>query len=126
MVLTFKRDMKKEMQKRFIDFAAEVLLASGSMNKSFEAWHLKRQIVRSSTSCALNYGEAQHAESSRDFIHKLSIVLKELRETQVNIQLLNKVGLCIEGNNLEYLLSECDQLIAIMFSTIKTAKRNNQ
>ncbi len=116
--------MKKELQNRIIDFAAEVILLSVSLNKTFEAWHLKKQIIRSSTSSALNYGEAQHAESRKDFIHKLSIVLKELRETQVNLQLISKVGATKSMSKYDHLLSECDQLIAIFVATVKTAKRN--
>ena len=98
--------MKRELQNRLIDFTAVVIQLSESLNRTFEAWHLKKQIIRSSTSCALNYGEAQHAESKKDFIHKLSIVLKELRETQINLLLIKKVGICKSIDKYDHLFSE--------------------
>ena len=118
--------MKKELQNRVIEFTAEIIRLTESFKKTYEAWHLKKQIIRSSTSCALNYGEVQHAESRKDFIHKLSIVLKELRETQINLQLVEKIGLCSSTNKYDDLFSECDQLIAIFVATIITTKKNMQ
>ena len=79
------------------------------------------QVRRSATSPALNYGEAQSAESTNDFIHKLGIVVKELRETHNALRILAKLG-CIPPEN--GVLSECNDLIAIFVASVKTAQRN--
>jgi len=85
-----------------------------------------KQVIRSSTSAALNYGEAQASESKKDFIHKISIVLKELRETQISLKILS---VSIKDNIKQLHIEcqdECDQLIAIFHKTIMTAKGNDK
>ncbi|WP_310554642.1 four helix bundle protein [Flavobacterium sp.] len=72
---------KQILEDRLIDFAVLVVEISRDFEKSYAGNHLLGQIIRSSTSPALNYGEAQSAESKRDFVHKMGICLKELRET---------------------------------------------
>lgn len=72
---------KNELEDRLIDFASVVILFTEGMKNNYAGNHLSGQIIRSSTSPALNYGEAQSAESKKDFIHKMGICLKELRET---------------------------------------------
>jgi len=69
---------KFKLEERLIDFAANIILFTNHVDKSYAGNHLVGQIVRSSTSPALNYGEAQSAESKKDFIHKMGICLKEL------------------------------------------------
>ena len=84
---------KHELEERLIDFAADVILFSNSIEKSYAGNHLGTQIIRSSTSPALNYGEAQSAESPKDFIHKMGICLKELRETFTCLRIIEKANL---------------------------------
>ena len=79
--------------------------------------------MRSGTSPAPNYAEACGAESRRDFVHKLSIALKELRESRCWIQLIIKAELLPE-QRLSELLDECEQLSAIIAKSIVTAKNN--
>jgi four helix bundle protein len=86
--------------------------------------HLYSQLVRSSTSAALNYGEAQTAESKNDFVHKLGIVLKELKETEVNLEILLEARLTKLEKPVSECLIECKELIAIFSATRKTAKKN--
>jgi four helix bundle protein len=57
------------------------------LDGSYASQHMSKQLIRSATSAALNYGEAQSAESSRDFLHKMKISLKELRESLVNLKI---------------------------------------
>ncbi|MBE9484252.1 MAG: four helix bundle protein, partial [Bacteroidetes bacterium] len=80
------------------------------------------QIIRSSSSAALNYGEAQGAESKKDFIHKSSIVLKELRETHISLKLIKDSKISSEQSGLTRLIDECNQLVAIFHKTVTTAK----
>ena len=82
------------------------------------------QLVRSGTSPILNYGEAQSAESRQDFIHKLKIILKELRETNVSLKIIKKKPLTNNVNKIEHALKECNELIAIFMKSISTANTN--
>ncbi len=79
-------------------------------------------LLRSGTSVALNYCEVQSAESGRDFIHKFNLVLKELRESFVNLRILNARSLLKDAE----FDGETDELIAIVVTSINTAKRNGE
>ena len=70
-------EKKFDLEERLIDFACQVIKFSGQVQKSYAGNHLSNQLVRSGTSPALNYGEAQSAESRNDFIHKLKTSVKE-------------------------------------------------
>src|SRR6266699_1808167 len=85
--------------------------------------HVALQLVRSSTSAFANYGEVQSAESRRDFIHKLGICLKELRETRTWLKFLRRMALS-PPESLDPVLHECDELLAILATSIRTARRN--
>ena len=71
----------KELENRLINFSIQVVSLIKSLPEDRITNHLSRQLLRSATSPALNYGEAQGAESKKDFVHKLGVVLKELRES---------------------------------------------
>jgi len=79
---------KFDLEERLIQFAVTVIKLAGSLPNSTIGNHLEGQIIRSATSPALNYGEAQSVESRKDFIHKMSICLKELRETFVALKII--------------------------------------
>jgi four helix bundle protein len=91
--------------------------------KTYTGQHFAKQLVRSGTSPAFQYGEAQAAESRKDFIHKLKIGQKELRETLVCLTIIKKHPLST-SKQIEIALKECDELIAIFHSSIATAKKN--
>ena len=76
------------------------------------------------TSPAPNYGEAQDAESGADFIHKMKIVLKELRETRTWLLVIVRSQLVEPPTKLEPLVDETDQLISIFVTAVKTARQN--
>jgi four helix bundle protein len=82
-------------------------------------------MVRSGTSPAPNYAEARAAESRRDFVHKLGICLKELRETRCWLRLTLRAQL-LPAKRLTSLLDECEQLVSIMVKSIVTAKSNSK
>jgi len=79
---------------------------------------LKKQILRSSISVALNYSESKEAESVKDLIHKWKIALKELRETHTNLRIIEKLELC-DSVMSRPLLKETDELIRIFVSSVK-------
>ena len=71
------------------------------------------QLLRSTASAALNYGEAQSAETKKDFIHKIGVVLKELRESDVNLKILKKAKIIEEGDKMHKALDESHKLVSI-------------
>ena len=114
--------MKKEIERRLINLAIMVNSICKTLDKSYLSYHLTTQIIRSSTSAALNYGEAQAAESRKDFIHKTSVVLKELKETKINLKILKASAKVEIRESIDVCENECDQLVAIFHKTIVTAK----
>ena len=81
-------------------------------------------MIRSSSSPALNYGEAQSAESRKDFVHKLKIILKELKETRVSLKIIKRKPLIPNVEKLQPIMDETEELIRIIFSSIKTTRKN--
>jgi four helix bundle protein len=94
-----------------------------TLNHESAATVMINQIIRSSTSPALNYGEATGAESQKDFIHKMQVVLKELRETFIALKIIEKAKLCKNNTLLNNALDECNQLISIFVKSITTNKK---
>lgn len=116
--------MKNEiLENRLIDFAVKVSVICQSIKHTDLGFYLSKQLIRSSLSPALNYGEAQGAESKKDFIHKLRISLKELRESYVSIRVIERAELTIDKEEILKVKDECNQLISIFVTSIKTAER---
>jgi four helix bundle protein len=117
---------KYDLQDRFIDYAVRVIKLSENLPETKAGKHICSQILRSGTSPAPNYGEAQGAESKADFIHKLKIALKELRETEVWLKIMVRANIIQPSEKVASLLRETDELISIVFKSIGTAKENNK
>ena len=109
-----------ELETRLISFAARVIDLVEKLPKSLVSKHLGEQLIRSGTSPALNYGEAQSAESREDFIHKMKIGLKELRETMANLRII-QLRNYFPNEKLEPFIKENDELISIFIASTKTA-----
>ena len=116
--------MRRELENRLIELSVRIIKLCKKMSYGIISQNVISQIIRSSTSAALNYGEAQGAESRRDFIHKTSIVLKELRETHINLKIISQSGLVVDNEFVEQLIDECNQLVSIFHKIIITAKSN--
>jgi four helix bundle protein len=112
-----------ELVERLIDFAARVGKVVDALPDTRMGRHIGGQLVRSGTSPAPNYEEACAAESRADFVHKLSICLKELRESRSWIRLITKTEMLPE-HRLSELLDECNQLCNIIGQSIVTTKDN--
>lgn len=110
-----------QLENRLIKFSVNVINCSKKTDNSFAAQHLVKQLIRSATSVALNYGEARSAESSRDFLHKMKLCLKELRESLVNMKIQKEAQLVNNISALDKLIDENDQLVSIFVASIKTA-----
>ena len=117
------KDDKFDLEERLIDFAARCIKVAESLSSTRAGLHLADQLTRSGTSPALNYGEAQAAESRKDFIHKMKVCLKELRETAICLRIIVRSKMLI-FEKLQPLLNEVNELISIFVTSINTAKKN--
>ncbi len=119
-----KQSKEFNLEDRLIDFAVRIIQAAESLPKTKAGNHIAGQLIRCGTAPAPNYGEAQDAESRADFIHKMKISLKELRETRIWLLIIGKAGLIKPASKLESLIDESNQLISIFVVSVKTAKQN--
>ena len=119
------KSKKFDLEDRLIDFAVLIIEISENLNNTRAGNHISGQIIRSGTSPALNYGEAQSAESRNDFIHKLKVLLKELRETLVALKIIKRGSLTSKIELLDKATIECNELISIFVKSIETARKNN-
>ena len=117
-------EKKFDLQNRLIDFAVLIIQIAQKFPNSDIGRHIKSQIIRSGTSPAANYGEAKSAESRPDFIHKLKLALKELRETKVWLLITQRTILSEHKDTLREALRENEELISIVFKSIDTARKN--
>ncbi|MEQ1745340.1 MAG: four helix bundle protein [Saprospiraceae bacterium] len=115
-----KKMAPSELEDRLIEFASRIIDMVEMLPKTATAKHLGGQVLRSGTSPALNYGEAQGAESRDDFVHKMKVCLKELRETLVCLKLIARRAWFAESK-LTALLAENNELVSIFVASIKTA-----
>jgi len=112
---------KYDLEDRLIEFGSRAIDVVEALPATVTGKHFAGQLVRSGTAPALLYGEAQAAESRADFIHKMKIALKELRETKVNLKFMLKRKYFTEDRLLP-ILKENDELIAIFIRSISTAQ----
>lgn len=117
---------KYDLEERLLDFGAEIIFLTRNLNADYAERHVGNQLLRSGTAPLSHHGEAQAAESPADFIHKLRLALKELRESERWLKLIVRAALLPKGTDLAPILDETDQLIRIFVTSIATAeKRRN-
>ena len=112
-----------DLEDRLIDFAVRIIRIAESLPKTRAGNHMAGQLVRCGTSPPPNYGEAQSAESRADFIHKMKICLKELREIRVWLIMIARSYLTKATSELDFLINENNELISIFVSSVRTAKQ---
>ena len=112
-----------DLEERLIDFAVRIIRIAESLPKTKVGKHVSGQIIRCGTSPAPNYGEAQSAESRSDFIHKMKVALKELRETRVWLLIIVRAKLITPASKLDSLIIENNELISIFVTSIETARK---
>lgn len=110
------------LSERLLGFAATVIRITDALPNTVAGRHVGGQLTRAGTSCGSNYEEACGAESRSDFAHKMSIVLKELKESRFWLRLISRTKM-LTSNHTEPVLDECQQLCAIVAKSILTAKR---
>ena len=115
---------KFDMEDRLVAFSVLMLKVADALPKTYAGQHLSGQLTRSGTSPALNYGEAQSGESRRDFIHKVKICLKELRECRVCLKIIDRAELLKDHELVKEGMAECNELTAIFVASVRTAEAN--
>jgi four helix bundle protein len=119
-----KRKPAYNLEDRLLEFAANIIELTESLPNTRAGNHKAGQLLRSGTSSLSNHGEVEAAESRRDFLHKLRICLKELRETKRWLRLAHRVKDLGPRANLVICLNEVEELIRIFVASIRTAEKN--
>ena len=114
-------EKKFDLEDRLVVFAANIVFLCKELPNDMTGSYYGNQLLRSAGSAALNFGEAQGTNTQKDKINKLSLTLKELKESRVNLRILDKVKY---GDSIkrEVLLDEAEQLIKITATIIKNKK----
>ena len=110
------------LEERLLEFAADVTRMCESMTGTHASRHVAGQLLRSATSPMAHHGEAQAAESRNDFIHKMKVAHKELRESIRWLRLAHRVPLVTTSSQVESLIQENDELIRIFHASLRTAQ----
>ncbi len=112
-----------DLEERLLKYAAAVIRLTEGMRRTPAGMHVAGQLLRSGTSPLPNHGEAQAAESSADFVHKMSICLKELRETRRWLRLVQTAELIKVTAAADPVVRETEELIRIFYSSISTVRK---
>ena len=115
---------KFDLEERLINFSVLIIEITKEMPNDYASNHLAKQLLRSGTSVSLNYGEAQSGESRKDFVHKMKVVLKELRESFICLKIIERTKLFKTLSKVEKAKQENNELISIFVKSIETAQRN--
>jgi four helix bundle protein len=113
-----------DLEDRLVEFSCRIIELVEALPSTRAGNYIAAQLIRCGLAPALLYGEAQSAESRQDFIHKMKIVLKELKETRVCLKIINKSLMLKPIERLKDIKSETEQLISIIAKSIDTAKKN--
>jgi four helix bundle protein len=116
---------KFDLEDRLVDFACLCLDICDLLPGTKSGQNLEYQLSRSGTAPALVYGEAQAAESRADFIHKMKICLKEIKESRINLKIIQRKPV-LTDSKVERAYQECNELMAIFIRSIETARSNDE
>jgi len=117
-------ERSNDISERLLDYGVEIINLTSELNETMIGRHIGKQLLKSGTSAGANYEEACGAESRADFIHKLQITLKELRES-LDWEKLIKKSKISKNINLDDVIDETKQLIKIIAQSVITAKNNS-
>lgn len=118
-------NQKYNLEERLLAYSVRVVKVVEQLPNSRTGNHVAGQLLRSGTSPYPNHGEAQASESSKDFIHKLKVSLKELRETQRWLKLVQRIPLTKNSELLTSTITETEELIKIFFTSIRTIREKH-
>ena len=113
--------MEHAVQKKSFDFAVRIVKLCKHLRDTSNEYIMTKQLLRSGTSIGANVAEAQQAQSKSDFVHKMSIALKEASETHYWLRLLNATNY-LSDKALDSIALDCQDLIKLLTAIIKSAK----
>ena len=116
-------ETKYDLEERLLEYSANIVRLTEQFSKSRAGNHVAGQLLRSGTSALPNHGEAQAAESPADFVHKMKVCLKELRESYRWLLLARRVPLTGHADELTALINETDELVRIFVKSLQTAQK---
>ena len=116
---------KYDQEDRFVEFVSRMVEVVEALPKTRAGNYIAAQLIRCGLAPALLYGEAQSAESGDDFVHKMKVILKELKETRVCFKIILRKQMIKPVSRLEGIYKECEELVAITAKSIETAKKNS-
>ena len=111
-----------QLSERLLDFVVKNIRVADGLPKTISGRHIGSQLTRAGTSCGSNYEEGCGAESRSDFIHKMSIVLKELKESRLWLRLIHRTQMLSQKDILP-VIGECEELCAVIGKSVSTAKK---
>jgi four helix bundle protein len=115
-----------DLEDRLLEFSARIIELVDALEATRSANHIGGQLLRSGTSPYLHHGEVESSESRADFIHKLKVCLKELRETWRALRLIGRARLARNLDQSETLLKECEELVRIFVASVCTTTAREQ
>ncbi len=119
------KNTKFDLEDRLVDFACMCLEVCELLPSSKAGQNLEYQLSKSGTAPALIYGEAQAAESRADFLHKMKMILKEIKESRVNLKIIKRKPVIVHPK-VDVAFNEANELMAIFLKSIETAKSNDE
>lgn len=118
-------EKSKKISNRLLEYGVEIVKLTTDLNKNIIGRNISKQLFRAGTSAGANYEESCGAESRADFIHKMQIVLKELRESMYWLKLVQKSNI-LQQCSLDNIINETNQLSSIIAKSVITAKTNQK
>ncbi len=115
---------KFDLEDRLVNYTCRMIDVVESLPNTRAGNYIAGQLIKSCHSPTFNYGEAQAAESRNDFIHKMGVVLKELKECRTALKIIRNKEMIKPKEKLDQVFKETEELIAIVAKSITTAKKN--
>ena len=119
------KEKKYDLEDRMVDYTCRMIEVVEALPNTRSGNYIAGQLIRSCHSPTFNYGEAQATESTKDFIHKMGVVLKELKECRTALKVIIKKEMIQPVSKLQPVYKETEELLAIMAKSISTAKKNS-
>lgn len=113
-----------QLSGRLLDYGVDIVKLTAKLGRTVTGKYIANQLLRAGTSVGSNYEEARGAQSRADFVHKLQIVLKEIREALYWLRLIQKSKI-LNGSDLGSIITETIQLSNIVAKSVITAKKND-
>lgn len=118
------QNRKYDLEDRLVDYTCRMIDVVEALPGTRSGNYIAGQLIKSCHSPTFNYGEAQAAESPKDFVHKMGVVLKELNECRTALKVIYKKEMIKPVNKLDGINKETEELIAIIAKSVATAKKN--